>query len=775
MTIRSGLHGRAATLAAVAALLGACGGSGGSSLSVRVERSALGVPHITAVTHELAARALGDVHAQDNFCLLQQGVLTVHGERTRVFGPQALALDRPTPAAGVTNLQSDLFHRVVVDTAQARALLDAVPQTRALMEGYVAGINDYMQRTPAASRYPACSSFARPITLDDAARLLVARSTRAGAFQFLQAIVGVAPPTPAALAGSSPVVGGPAAVPLEGFGRFAGSNGWAFGRDAVDEGKSVLLGNPHFPWNGIDRFYQARLTVPGQFDVAGATLLGAPVVLIGYNQHVAWTHTVSTANRFTLHELQLKPGQPTTYIVDGVEKAMQAVTVQVPLPPAAGSPPSIAATFYRTEFGPMVTVPPLGLSWGATVGYAIQDVNLDNNRYVGTWAAMASVRSVRDLRALLERDLSMPYVSTIAADDGGEVLFGDLGPVPRVEASHLADGVCRPSPAAASLLGLASIAVVDGSKSACNWHQAGDFANSLLPASRLPAVIRTDFVLNSNDSYWLTNPAHSFAADLSPLLGGMVKPQGLRTRAGLSIVQQRLAGADGLPGSRFNAAAVASVWARNESQAAKLVLDDLLGPTSVCALSVEANVVNACAVLSAWKRTATLDDRGAPLFREFWRRVSSSPLQMLSAFKNPFDPQNPIATPSGLKDDAGTAAFLAASLDGAVKALQAQQVALDASLREVQSVEAGARRVPVPGGEDFEGVLNQVASAFAGGVYTPLQGTSYLQVVPLGNSAGSGPRGFLTYSQSTDKRSPLADNQLDFFSTLALQPLPDLR
>ena len=38
-----------------------------------------------------------------------------------------------------------------------------------------------------------------------------------------------------------------------------------------------------------------------------------PGVLIGFNEHVAWTHTVSAGYRMTLYELTLVPGDPTSY------------------------------------------------------------------------------------------------------------------------------------------------------------------------------------------------------------------------------------------------------------------------------------------------------------------------------------------------------------------------------------------------------------------------------------------------------------------------------
>ena len=49
---------------------------------------------------------------------------------------------------------------------------------------------------------------------------------------------------------------------------------------------------------------------PGKIDVAGGSLLGVPLVLIGHTAHLAWSHTVSTAYRFTPFELTLVPGSP---------------------------------------------------------------------------------------------------------------------------------------------------------------------------------------------------------------------------------------------------------------------------------------------------------------------------------------------------------------------------------------------------------------------------------------------------------------------------------
>src|SRR5207247_6621079 len=104
--------------------------------------------------------------------------------------------------------------------------------------------------------------------------------------------------------------------------RSMGSNAVAIGSAGTRDHRGLLLGNPHFPWIGPERFYQAQLTFPGKINVTGASLYGVPLILIGHNASVAWSHTVSTAFRFTPFQLALVPGHPTEYLQDGKAVAM---------------------------------------------------------------------------------------------------------------------------------------------------------------------------------------------------------------------------------------------------------------------------------------------------------------------------------------------------------------------------------------------------------------------------------------------------------------------
>ena len=113
----------------------------------------------------------------------------------------------------------------------------------------------------------------------------------------------------------------------------------------------MVLGNPHFPWDGSERFFESQLTIPGKVNVSGASLFGVPIVLIGHTDHLAWSHTVSTAYRFTPFELKLVPGSPTTYLYDGQPRQMRADEVTVTVKNADGSLATRSRTLYSSHHG----------------------------------------------------------------------------------------------------------------------------------------------------------------------------------------------------------------------------------------------------------------------------------------------------------------------------------------------------------------------------------------------------------------------------------------
>ena len=725
--------------------LAAAGTVQAQSYKAEIVRTAYGVPHVTAANW--GSLGFGEAYAylEDNMCLLADKIVTVNGERSRWFGAEG---STNVAFSDIPNLDSDAFFKAMMDQPKLRtAFAKSSPEYQALTRGYVEGFNYYLKRHAAAARPATCrDGWVRPITLDDMLKLNEEKSIQASAGAWLKQIVAAAPPA----AKTQAQAGGPG-FPVDPEGVGLGSNGWAFGKDATTNGRGLLLGNPHFPWEGTNRFYEMHLILPGKLDVMGVTIGGSPGMSIGFNKDVAWTHTVSTDRHFTLFELKLDPAHPTRYLVDGVSEPMTKKTVSIAVK-GEGAPRE--RTIWFTRYGPVGVAPQQGFGWTTTTAYAFKDANTLNLRGGDFWLDTARARNVGEIRGALIRTLGSPWVNTIAADRDGAALYADITATPNVNAGK--QKACAPTSGKGPLAATQRVYILDGSRAACDWDRDPAAAvPGLMPGAVMPALIRADYVANSNDSYWLANP-HAPQTGQPPIVGPTDAVLNLRTRSGIQEIEARLAGSDGLTGKTLDQKAVEAILYRNKNLAADLVLDDVrtvcaLGASGTTAAGRTVDLMRACAVLAGWDRRMDLTSTGPQLFIEFWKDAQKIP----GVWSIPFDAKDPVNTPRGLRaSDPRTAEALRKALAEAVVRLETARIPIDRPWGEVQLATRGGLNVPVHGGEGPDGVLNaQQANVVPGVGFVPYHGSSYIQVVGF-NEKGPVADAILTYSQSTDPTSP---------------------
>src|SRR5947199_263812 len=66
-----------------------------------------------------------------------------------------------------------------------------------------------------------------------------------------------------------------------------GSNAWALAGSHTGSGKPLLSNDPHLEYSLPGIWYMVHIQAPG-FEVAGVTVPGAPGVVVGHNQRIAW-------------------------------------------------------------------------------------------------------------------------------------------------------------------------------------------------------------------------------------------------------------------------------------------------------------------------------------------------------------------------------------------------------------------------------------------------------------------------------------------------------
>jgi acyl-homoserine-lactone acylase len=754
-------------------------------LTAQIRYTTGGIPHILAGTWPGLGFGYGYAFARDNLCTMADDYVTVEAQRSRYFGPAGVNVQRGNGVV-VSNLESDFFFKQIIDSGVVQRLAQALTPTEKLVEGgYVKGYNAYLAHVGGAAGVPdpTCrgQAWVKPITLLDSYLRFYQLMLLSSSDVVIQGITEAAPPkagSPAAAARPGPRATARAlAAAWRARTASMGSNAVAIGSAGTRNHTGLVLGNPHFPWLGPERFYQSQLTIPGKINVSGASLYGVPLILIGHNASVAWSHTVSTAFRFTPYQLTLVPGHPTEYLQDGQPVAMTPRTVTIMARQADGSLAPVSHTFWWTRYGPMFNnLQGISLPWGTAQGFAFADANAGNlARAVNTWFGIDRASSTTQVLAVLKKYQGIPWVNTVVSDRSGQALYADIGTIPHVTnaEAHACD-----TPLGAFTFAEFGLPILDGSRTACNWGNDRDAAApGILGPNHEPSLLRDDYVTNSNDSYWLSN-AHQPLTGFPRIIGTEDSARTLRTRIGLLEVQARIDGTDGQGPPGFTLAAMQQLDLSDIDYAAQLTLPALvqmcdkfqaaggLAPTSH---GGKVPLGDACATLANWNMRWDADQRGAVLFGVFWNFASNA---APSPFSHKFQLAHPVSTPFGLATGNPT---VRKALGDAIQALDGAHVPIDTTLGAVQFVSDHGSDITIPGGPgDPDGIYNAIYENTEPGdsLTTPDTGSSFIQVVTWPRGGGCPIAStILTYSESSNPASPHFADQTKLFSNK--QFLPD--
>ena len=774
--------------ACIAIVLTACSGDGSPDqpaaeprYKAEVRRTAYGIPHVRADDWASLGYGYGHAYAQDNFCIAMRAIVFATSRSAEFFGEEA------------GDVTADLVLRGLLGTKEEfrqKHLPDATAKARLLTEGFAAGMNRYLEET-GVDNLPTGDVGCRGADWVDEIDsvdvwMLISRVVLAGSSDqriVRQAIFApTGPDAGAAIGVGSEEMARALRRVRHPFGtRDSGSNALAVGRDLSQTGKGLLLGNPHRGWDDAGGFHQLHLTIPGEYDVAGAALHGIPWVGIGFNGDLAWTHTTSFAARFTLYELQLNPGNPLQYRYEDGWRDITTTQVAIDVALDDASVEQRTHTFYHSHYGPIVGLGELTellAGWPLPNGnlFAMRDANaLATARTVDQYLAMGQARTIAEFTEAL-KDIGVPVFHTLAADRHGDVFYGEVAAVPRVTDAQRRDCATE----LGQLLGLATnnaLVTLDGSSAACEWGEDADSppGSNLYGYQARPKLLTTDYVGNGNDSHWLSN-ADSPLTGFSPLFGWLgyeYGQQSLRTRLGHLMVAARRTASDGLDDiAGFSLATLKAFMYRNRVYGAEIVLDDVL---AICdalegAGADEERARRACEVLAAWDRKVDLESRGAQVFTEFWRQVHRQRgtdfnvlIESRTFWSVDFDPADPLNTPRGIDRSRITNRRLVlASLSRAVTTLEAAGVDLDAPWGDVQLVVRNGVPMPIHGGHADAGVYGAISPSLRQGGYRPRRGNSYIQAVTWDDACPVADT-ILLSSQSSDPYSPHFADQTELY------------
>jgi penicillin amidase len=291
--------------------------------SVTIRRDERGIPYIEAANDDDLYFAQGYVTASDRLWQMDLYRRTVRGELSEIFGQATLNEDKRRRAfdfahvldANVANLAPGLKRvldayakgvNAFIDSSKTLppefAILQYKPQPWRPADSLAVGklMGEYLSTTWQADILRA-SMAALPKEKRDA--LLMERTP----LDVLVVGRDRAPQKNAGARTTLPVVTSPNAEILEqmnemiesqrrslewlglasSFDSMQASNNWVVSGKRTTSGKPLLANDPHIPGAAPGVWYMTELTAPG-LHVAGVTFPGAPGIVVGHNERIAW-------------------------------------------------------------------------------------------------------------------------------------------------------------------------------------------------------------------------------------------------------------------------------------------------------------------------------------------------------------------------------------------------------------------------------------------------------------------------------------------------------
>ncbi len=674
---------------------------------VTIRRDKFGVPHITAKTEEAAAFGHGYAVAEDHVLVLGRLLLKARAQEAEYFG--AKEGERDVVASDALCRQLHIYEGAEAGFAKM------APWVQRILSGYAAGYNHYVTKHRAE-----LPDYVKTATAVDF--LAHGRRVVLGEFDInWRQIDDIGKPKKQAAARAD--------FPYD----FAmGSNMWAIGKDRSASGHALLLGNPHLEWAGSQLWCEVHLHIPGKMNMYGATLVGSPVITIGFNENLGWSHTVNVHDNGGVYELTPDAKNPGAYVYDGQPLPLRKEEYTIKVKTDAGVVEK-KVPGYWSHYGPVVKKHEGKL-------YALKSPSLDEFNMIEQWNLMAKAKNIGEFRKVLDMQ-TLPMFNICYADKQGNCFYLFNGRFPDRPAGYDWEGT------------------VPGNTSATEW-------NHVLPQSRLPALFnpKGGYVQNCNSAPWYTNlnqliVRKRFPADLTPDFNS------LRTQLSLEMIEND---------PKITLEKMLAYKYNTKLLLADRVKDDLLK-------AIRGQTINGIALdeaaelLQQWDNTTSRDSKGSVLFTEFWRRYGK---QAKKPYQTPWDETHPATTPSGL----GEPDTAREALAEAVKAVKQDYGTLAVAWGDLHRLRRGTLDVPIGGFiseyrsardfEDFPGARIGDFGSFRvirfgkdkekDGKYVARGGDSYVFAVEFTSPPTA--HSICAYSQSDDPKSPHHTDQSELFA-----------
>ena len=354
---------------------------------VTIYRDIWGVPHIYGNKDKDTAYGLGYAHAEDDFQTIQNILIAARGKLASYYGKEAAPNDYMVKLLSIWDIVNENYSSLPNDII-------------AICESYADGINHFIENNPkkaAKGIYP-----------------ITGKDIIAGFIHRMPLMFGL-DRTLAKLASNKEIDNQSTTTASNQFSqRVLGSNVIAVSPSRSADRHTRLLINSHQPWSGPVAWYEAHLNSNEGWNMVGGLFPGSPVVFVGHNENIGWSHTVNSPDLIDVYELEVNPDNPKQYYIDGkavnfeIDEAVIEVKLWGPF----------KWTFKRevlkSKFGPVIK---------NDHGYfAIRYAGFNEFKQLEQWFRMNKSKTFEDFENAM-KIMAIPMFNTIYADYEGNTFY----------------------------------------------------------------------------------------------------------------------------------------------------------------------------------------------------------------------------------------------------------------------------------------------------------------------------------------------------------------
>jgi acyl-homoserine-lactone acylase len=663
---------------------------------VEIRRTTYGVPHIKAENLAAAGYGLAYVQLEDYGANVAMGLLRARGEMARWFGRDSIEGD----------FNGQLEHARAVETHH---LLDA--ETRAVYEGFAAGVNRYIEMHPA--EFP--PGFNPRFTAYDVATRDIQMATGGTANRFVARLDSITRGITNARGPDARRAPAPQGAPPDDDTIEEGSNAWAFAPSRTTSGRAILLRNPHLAWSA--GYYEGHITVPGVLDFYGDFRIGGPFTVIGgFNRYLGWSTTNNAPDLDEIYSLDVDPDRVDHYLLDGVSLPLERQLVTVEYRNGEGLS-SETRERWRTPMGPVI------YRNGGMI-YILRTAEDGGFRGGEQFLRMMRATSLAEWKDAMRMRARVNSNFTYA-DRAGNILYLWNASMPELPHRN------------------------GGDTTAIHARSMKDMWTRYVNFDSLPQILnpKGGYVHNENDTPWYGN----MQQPLDPKRWGPDFPEDsvldLRSQLAIELIDTK---------KKLSLEDVVKLKHSYRMLLADRVKPDLI--SAVRATAPKGDTARALTLMERWDNTSAPDSRGGLLFQTWWQRYTQG-TRVDTMFARHWTSTAPATTPSGLANPARAAE----AFGWAVSETARRFGAFDTPWGDVHRVRIANVDVPVggcPGALGCFRVLNFRTDP--DGKRAATGGDGWILAVEFGDV----PRAYsvLAYGNSNRPESPLYGNQAELFA-----------